>query len=362
MNCPACQAEVAEGAKFCGECGAALARACPSCGADTGADAKFCINCGTALKPVPVPQAAPAATPYPLHRGDVATEAGAEVVSAEQPVTVPAPTPADSSEIAPAAAAANNDAPVPEPHPAPGDALDGERRQATVLFADIAGYTETAEKLGEEDTYAVMQPILRRIVEIVEAHGGTTQDLAGDSVMALFGAPHAVEDAPLRACRAAIDVQDQMETLSRETQERHGVLPRFRIGVNTGPVVIGKMGADQRTEVRALGDTVNLASRIQNLAEPGTVLLSESTHGVVAGFVESESLGERQVKGKSKPVPVHRLVALNEGVTRFDVSRSRGLTDLIGRRRELELMEDVWAEAQTGKTCVFNLIGEAGIG
>lgn len=241
-------------------------------------------------------------------------------------------------------------------------ALDGERRQATVLFADMQGYTALAEKLGEEDTFTLMQPILGRIVEAVSAYGGTTQDLAGDGVMALFGAPHAIEDAPLRACRAALEVHRVVAELGEHFASKHGVTPRFRVGINTGPVVIGKMGADQRTEVRALGDTVNLAARLEGLAEPGTVLLSESAHRLVEGYADTTPLGEREVKGKSEPIPVFRLDNLKEGVTRFDVSLNRGLTALIGRRRELEEMEAVWRDAQTGKTRVFDLVGEAGIG
>ena len=241
-------------------------------------------------------------------------------------------------------------------------ALDGERRQATVLFADMEGYTALAEKPGEEDTFALMQPILGRIVETVAAHGGTTQDMAGDGVMALFGAPHAIEDAPLRACRAALEVHRVVAELGAQIEARHGLTPRFRVGINTGPVVIGAMGANQRTEIRALGDTVNLAARLEGLAEPGTVLLSAAAHSLVEGYAETTDLGEREVKGKSQAIPVFRLEGLKEGVTRFDVSLSRGLTALIGRRRELEDLEAVWQEAQNGQTCVFNLVGEAGIG
>ncbi|MCH8112785.1 MAG: AAA family ATPase [Proteobacteria bacterium] len=250
--------------------------------------------------------------------------------------------------------------PSPAAEPASATAArDGERRQATVLFADMEGYTALAEKLGEEDTFAVMQPIMGRIVETVHAHGGTTQDLAGDGVMALFGAPHAIEDAPLRACRAALEVHRVMAQLGEQIKAKHGITPRFRVGINTGPVVIGKMGDDPRT---ALGDTVNIAARLEGLAEPGTVLLSDSTHRLVEGYADTTALGERKVKGKSQPIPVFRLDSLKEGVTRFDVSLSRGLTALIGRRRELEEMEAVWQDAQTGQTCVFDLVGEAGIG
>ena len=226
----------------------------------------------------------------------------------------------------------------------------------------MEGYTTLAEKLGEEGTYALMQPVLGRMVETIHAHGGTTQDLAGDGVMALFGAPHALEDAPMRACQAALDLHQRMAELSEGIRLKHGVTPRLRVGLNAGPVVLGEMGDGERIEFRAVGDTVNLASRLQSLAEAGTVLLSEDVHRLVEGYVEDADLGAREVKGKAEPVRVYRLEAMRDGVNRFERALQRGLTALVGRERELERMEAAWAATRTGDCRALCLSGEAGLG
>ncbi|MDX1376473.1 MAG: AAA family ATPase, partial [Burkholderiales bacterium] len=236
------------------------------------------------------------------------------------------------------------------------------RRHVTVLFADMEGYTTLAEKLGEEGTYTLMQPVLARMVETIHAHGGTTQDLAGDGVMALFGAPHALEDAPLRACQAALDLHQRLADLGEGIRARHGVTPRFRVGLNAGPVVLGQMGEGERIEFRAVGDTVNLAARLQSLAEPGSVLLSEDVHRLVDGYVDDADLGAREVKGKAEPVRVYRLDAVRGGVNRFQRALQRGLTALVGREQELERMDAAWAATREGACRVLCLAGEAGLG
>ena len=257
------------------------------------------------------------------------------------------------------------EAPTPEAGSAarpPSQASEGERRHVTVLFADMEGYTTLAESLGEEGTFTLMQPVLARMVETIRAHGGTTQDLAGDGVMALFGAPHALEDAPLRACQAALDMHRRLAELGASIQQNHGVTPRFRIGLNAGPVVLGHMGEGERIEFRAVGDTVNLAARLQSLAEPGTVLLSEDVHRLVEGSVEDVDLGTRSIKGKAEPVHVYRLDAVRGGGNRFERALHRGLTAFIGRGAELERMEAAWAATRTGGCRVLCVSGEAGLG
>ncbi len=257
------------------------------------------------------------------------------------------------------------EAPTPEAGSAarpPSQASEGERRHVTVLFADMEGYTTLAESLGEEGTFTLMQPVLARMVETIRAHGGTTQDLAGDGVMALFGAPHALEDAPLRACQAALDMHRRLAELGASIQQKHGVTPRFRIGLNAGPVVLGHMGEGERIEFRAVGDTVNLAARLQSLAEPGTVLLSEDVHRLVEGSVEDVDLGTRSIKGKAEPVHVYRLDAVRGGGNRFEPALPRGLTAFAGRGAELERMEAAWAATRTGGCRVLCVSGEAGLG
>lgn len=226
----------------------------------------------------------------------------------------------------------------------------------------MEGYTTLAEKLGEEGTYTLMQPLLGRMVETIHAHGGTTQDLAGDGVMALFGAPQALEDAPLHACQAALDLHQRLAELGEGIRSKHGVTPRFRVGLNAGPVVLGNMGDGARIEFRAVGDTVNLAARLQSLAEPGTVLLSEDVHRLVEGSVEDTDLGTRSVKGKAEPVRVYRLDAVRGGANRFERALHRGLTELVGRAQELERLEAAWAATRAGGCRAIDLCGEAGLG
>ncbi len=239
---------------------------------------------------------------------------------------------------------------------------EGERRQVTVLFADMGGYTPLAERLGEEETYRLMQPVYEHMIETIDGFGGTVQDLAGDGMVALFGAPIAVEDAPLRACRAALSLQSRMADLADELEARHGVRPQLRVGLNTGPVVIGTVGTDQRAEVKAVGDTVNLASRLQTEAALGSVLVSEATLRLVDGFVDSAFAGEREIKGKSEPQRVWLLQGVKAGVSRFDVSLGRGLADLVGREAELRALRSAWDTAQAGGVHIVDIVGDAGIG
>jgi class 3 adenylate cyclase len=238
---------------------------------------------------------------------------------------------------------------------------DGERRQVTVLFADVAGFTAFSERAGEEAAYRLMQRVTKLLRESVEAERGTIGSFTGDGVMALFGVPQALEDAPLRACRAALAVQQQLAAQAMEIEKSHGVAAKLRIGINTGAAVVGRVegGADARPT--ALGDTINLAARLQALAEPGAVVLSEAAHRLVEGMVESRSLGEREVKGKAGLQRLYRLDALRKGAVRFDAALRRGLTAYVGRDHELEALERWLDEARTALR-VVDIVGEPGIG
>ena len=237
-----------------------------------------------------------------------------------------------------------------------------QRRQVTVLFADMVGFTPLAERLGEEKTYLVMQRLHRELSEAVHAQNGTVQEMTGDGVMAVFGAPVAIEDAPVRACRAALDIQSRMDVLGGEVEAEHGARPAFRVGLHSGPLVIGALGDDRKMEITVLGDTVNLASRIESEADSGAILMSEATHALVEGFVDSVYAGERTIKGKAEPQKLWRLDGIKAGVSRFDLSRRRGLTQLIGRRREIETLEASWCKAAVGAVRGADIVGEAGIG
>lgn len=241
-------------------------------------------------------------------------------------------------------------------------AVEGQRRQVTVLFTDMADYTPTAERLGEEATYTLMHRLIEEMSRAVQAHEGTVHNLTGDGLMALFGAPVAIEDAPLKACRAALAIQERMRGMEDDINADHGVRPKVRIGIHTGPLVVGKIGGGEKGEITALGDTVNLASRLESEAEPGGVLLSAATHRLVDDFVASAFAGERDIKGKSQPQHVYALQGLKSEVTRFDVSVRRGLSAMVGRGPELEALSQRWKQANTGGLRMVDIVGDAGIG
>ena len=238
----------------------------------------------------------------------------------------------------------------------------GQRRQVTVLFADMVGFTPLAEKLGEEKTYLLMQRVHRELSEAIHSQEGTVQEITGDGVMALFGAPVALEDAPLRACRAALDIQARMAGMGGEIETEHGARPSFRVGLHSGPLIIGAVGDDRKMEVTALGDTVNLASRIESAADEGSILMSAATHALVEGYVDSADAGEHTIKGKAERQKLWRLDGVKAGVRRFDVAVGRGLTPLVGRQAELETLERLWREAKDGEVRLVNIGGDAGIG
>jgi len=243
-----------------------------------------------------------------------------------------------------------------------GDKLEGQRRQVTVLFADMVDYTTISERLGEEATYGLMQAVLEPITRAVHEQGGKVQTYTGDGVMALFGAPTGLEDAPLSACKVALEIQEKIALIGDEIESIHGARPIMRVGINSGPVVIGKVGTDTDVEFTPLGDTVNVAARLETEAEHGKILISEATWELVDGRVEASFAGERQLKGKAQAQRVFRLDNLKAGTTRFDVAVDRGLTQLVGRETELDVLDGYWREAEEGRVRVVSVVGEAGIG
>jgi class 3 adenylate cyclase len=203
----------------------------------------------------------------------------------------------------------------------PATVAEGERRMATVLFADVVGFTPMAEQHVPEEVLSILKPALRMFVDVVDYHGGKIASFGGDSIMAIFGIPSEQPDDAARAVRAALEIQTSVVAYSQELKQNKGIDFAARVGLDTGVVVLGEIGGEQRTEYTALGDPVNLACRIQHLAEPGTVVISDCTYQQVHGRFKTEALGALHVKGKSKPVKAYRVLQEKADTSKRNVSQ-----------------------------------------
>ena len=239
--------------------------------------------------------------------------------------------------------------------------MEAERRQVTVLFTDMVGFTAFSEQSGEEAAFAMMRSLSKLMGEGVRQQGGIVQGFTGDGIMAVFGAPTAYEDAPLRACWAALKILQRLNQAGPDLESKHGSWPHVRIGLNTGAAVVGRIEVGTDTGVTVLGDTVNFAARLQALAEPDSVLMSEATYHLVQGMVEASFAGEHQIKGKAESQKVYRLNAVRQGVTRFEAALSRGLSTFVGREHELKSLECSLDKARS-QLCVIDLVAEPGMG
>jgi len=328
MRCPKCDFEIHAGLTFCGRCGAKLERVCPKCNFSNPFDYSYCGKCGHDLS----------LSSKPLPR---------ELSFDEKIARIQKYLPGELTEKI----------------LAQKDKIEGERKQVTVMFCDMEGYTGLTEKLGPEEAYSMMDKVYEILIHKVHDYEGTVNELTGDGIMALFGAPIALEDASQRAIRSALAIHREMTKFSDQLKSESGKPSiKMRIGIHTGPVVVGTLGNDLRVEFKAVGDTVNLASRMESLAEPGTTYVTEETFKLTEGLFRFESLGPIAVKGKEEPVKVYQVIAPSARRTRFDVSAERGLTPFIGRERELELLLDGFQRAKSGKGQAFSIVSEAGVG
>ncbi|MDA8156670.1 MAG: AAA family ATPase [Actinomycetota bacterium] len=300
---------------------------CPECGFINGLGIKYCGECGARLKQAAVP----------------------EGTGASWTDSSPDHTSTGSSGIA------------GEPVSAHGKA-EGQRRQVTAMFVDIKGYTPLSEQLGEEGIFHLMERIYGIMIAAVHEEGGAVQSLTGDGIYALFGAPVAIEEAPYRACRAALAIQKRITIFADGLASKQGIKPMARIGINTGPVVVCTMGTESRMEFTALGDTVNLASRLESIAEPGSIYISEATYNLAAPYIESGYIGQRAIKGKREPQKIYRLTGIRANAGRFDAQVDRGLTPLAGRTRELESIGEYFYAASQSRTILVQITGEPGVG
>jgi class 3 adenylate cyclase len=241
-------------------------------------------------------------------------------------------------------------------------AIEGERKQVTVMFTDVSGFTAMSERLDPEEVHAIMDRAFEVILAAVHEYEGTINQFLGDGVMALFGAPIAHEDHAGRALRAALAIQQGLEPLRADVNAAHGREFRMRIGLNSGPVVVGAIGRDLRMDYTAVGDTVNLAARLMSIAQPGQVVVSARTRALCEGYFVFDDLGTFELKGKTEPVPAFAALRELGGRTRLEVSRERGLTPLVGRVEEQARLTETFRKAAAGEGGVVLISGEAGVG
>jgi len=329
MKCPKCQAENLEARKFCRECGEKLILLCPKCNSENLPGDKFCGECG--------------------HNLTLPSESTPRELSFDEKID-------KIQRYLPKG--------LTEKILAQRDKIEGERKHVTVMFCDMEGFTPLVERLGPEEAYAIMDDVYELLIHKVHDYEGTVNEMTGDGIMALFGAPIALEDAPQRAIRSAFAIHKGMARLTDKLKKERKEIPplKMRIGIHTGPVVVGTLGNNLRVEFKAVGDTVNLASRMEGLAEPGASYVTGETFKLTEGFFRFEALGERQVKGKEQPIQVYRVLEASSRKTRFDVSAERGLTLLVGREREQDLLLDAFERAKEGRGQAMSIVSEAGIG
>jgi len=320
MKCPKCQAANREGVKFCEECGARLELTCPGCGAAIPLGKRFCGECGKIV----VEPKAPHHVDYSQPRSYTPKHLAEKILAART-------------------------------------TIEGERKQVTVLFADVKGFTSISEKLDPEDVQTLISECLVFFTEEIHRYEGAIAQFLGDGVMALFGAPIAHEDAPQRALYAALAIRERLREYS-EKLKKQGIEFSMRIGINTGLVVVGRIGDDLTMEYTAMGDTVNLASRMESTAEPGTIQVSENTYRLTEGYFEFKPLGEIEVKGKKEPVKAYQLLGTGQAKTRLGVAEMRGLTRFVGRQKELDQLMDCYGKAKVGQGQVVGIVGEPGVG
>jgi class 3 adenylate cyclase len=320
MRCSGCAAENAPDCRFCSECGARLVSICPSCRFENAPAAKFCGGCGARLTGAAAPPATQLApesyTPKPL----------AERILRSR------------------------------------GALEGERKQVTVLFADIKGSMELIKGDDPEDARRILDPTIEGMMRAVHRYEGTVNKVLGDGIMALFGAPIAHEDHAVRACYAALAMQNTLREISEKTRRDFGVEVQVRTGLHSGEVVVRTIGNDLTMDYDAIGQTTHLASRMEQLALPGSIRMTADTLRLAEGLVQVRPLGPIPVKGLVQPIEVFELIGATAARSRLQASAVAGFTRFVGREREMDALHGAQERAGIGLGQVVAVVGEPGVG
>ncbi len=240
--------------------------------------------------------------------------------------------------------------------------LEGERKQVTVLFCDLANSTGLAEALGPESMHTVLSQFFELALGAVHRYEGTINQFLGDGFMALFGAPIAHEDHARRAVLAALELRRQLLVYNASADRPEAIELAVSMGLNTGMVVVGAIGDNLRMDYTAVGDTTNVAARLEQEASSNQIIISDTTHRLVEGYCTCESLGALALKGKSEPIKAWEVITAGENRTRLEVEAERGLTPFVARARELRMLHECMDQAQAGHGQVVFLVGEAGMG
>jgi class 3 adenylate cyclase/predicted ATPase len=319
MRCLQCGHDNAVEMKFCGECGTGLAVLCHKCDARNTPVQKFCGECGARL------------------------ESGASSRQHRSPASY---TPWHLAEKILTSKTA----------------LEGERKQVTVLFADLKGSMELLADRDPEDGRKLVDPVLTLMMDAVHHYEGTVNQVMGDGIMALFGAPLAQEDHAHRACYAALRMQELVKRYAEDARRAYGVNVQIRVGLNSGQVVVRSIGSDLHMDYTAVGETTHLAARMEQRADPGAIVITRDTLALVEGFVEVKPLGPTPIKGVPGLIEVYELVGFGGVRTRLQATVARGLTQFVGRDAELALLRRALDDAHAGHGQVIAIVGEPGLG
>jgi predicted ATPase/class 3 adenylate cyclase len=329
MRCPSCLFDNPEGMKFCGRCAAPFTLPCPRCGFQSPPQFKFCGHCATPL------------TEAPLSEQETEKQEQ-RLIAPESPI--PSPPSSHSSRTLP----------------------EAERRHLTVMFCDQVDSVSRSQRLDPEDFRALTRQYQHLCAQVIRECEGHIAQYHGDGLLAYFGYPAAHEDDARRAVRAGLGIMTALPRLNAHVQQTlrdlHDFPLQLRIGIHSGVTVVGAIGTGERRELVALGETPNIAARLQGIAPPNTVVISAYTYRLTAGFFECRALGPQQLKGITLPLSAYHVVQESKAQSRFEVATAAGLTPLVGRKEELGLLLERWEQVKEGQGGVILLSGEAGVG